>query len=191
VRIPRDPRSYCRRLVIVTTIATVVLSSATPPLHHHPSLYTVPPVKRVTRSPQRNLTHNTQYSHVAAVHRSFVYVCVYIYIYNIRARVHVYIYTTVVVVVPASPARRHQGSLYCVIGISRPSPPPLPPPYNSCPWPAQPASNLPSFETMSRSQLQVNVCVCVYANVYNRVLPGGPPGHLFWSRLRIKYIIYE
>lgn len=140
---------------------------------------TIPPVKRVTRSPQRNLTHNThtnaQYSHVADVRRTFIHIHTHIKTHAYKF-IHRIIYSS-----PASrPRRRHQGSLYCVIGISRPSS--HRPTVVCCPPPVPTFSVLDYESTVTKCmsvcvyELDVYAYLCavttVYTNVYNRVLPG-------------------
>lgn len=138
VRIPPDPvrpPPQPHHPVITTTTGYVCCyprhCPPLPPLPRRPSL----PFHRSNGSrgvPSGILltththTHAHTYSHVAAVHHAHAHV---LFIYTRIICVHHY---TVVVVPPPlsdshsarfSPRRRHQGSLYCVIGIScRPSP---------------------------------------------------------------------
>jgi len=150
-----------------------------PPLHHPSLVTTVPPVKRVTRSPQRNLTHNTHthYSHVAAVHQTHTHTYIYLY-----THVCVHHYTVVV-----TPTPRHGH----VVGTKVPCIALLA--YRVVPLPSPLRATNRSLHThvtatahavlyrghgsalLERARIQT-------ANVYNRVLPGtcSPP------RLRIK-----
>lgn len=188
VRIPPDPAWSPPHRHPATTAAAACCSrtATTTPIRHRSPGQTGHEESPAESYSQHTHTH-TRYVPTLPLCAALLYISLHIYLYTAYTYILAYIYVSSRRPPRLSATSRpYQGSLYCVIGISRahlsvlqlslllPSlpfvPSPLPCP-NCCAPPAHPPPNVPPTYCRLRVRHK-RVCVRVYINVYSRVLPG-------------------